>query len=82
MIKQRDTIMIVVAVFAGILLAILADKYAFNNSASRDTEVDVVPVIHTDFTSPSSQYFNSQSIDPTQLINIAPNNSQQPFNNN
>ena len=71
---------IVIAIFVGVFLSILADKYLFSNAASQNTEVDVVPVIKTDFPVLSSKYFNPHAIDPTQIVNIGPNSSQQPFN--
>ena len=77
--KQKDIIPIVIAVVAGIAVAIIADKVLFSNNAAQYTNVDNVPAIRTDFPMPSTAYFNSQSIDPTQIINISPNNSQQPF---
>jgi hypothetical protein len=80
--KQQDLALIAAGLIGGLVIAFVANKYLFTNSASQDTTVDVVPVIHTDFPSPPSAYFNSQAIDPTQIINIAPNNSQQPFNSN
>jgi hypothetical protein len=80
--KQKDLAVIGAALVAAIILSFVIDKYAFSNSASQNTQVDVVPAIHDSFPTPSTQYFNSQAIDPTQIININPNNSQQPFNNN
>lgn len=77
---QKDLITLAVAVFAGIILSVIAEKYVFSNAGSKNTQVDVVPAIHTDFPTPPSSYFNNQAIDPTQIINIAPNSSQQSFN--
>lgn len=79
--RQKLITVIAISIFAGVFLSILADKYLFSNAASNNTEVDVVPVIKTDFPLPSSKYFNPQAIDPTQIVNIGPNSSQQPFNN-
>ena len=76
-IKQNDIALIVVALVAGIIVSVIGGKYIFKSSAN--TQVDVVPVIRTDFPAPPSQYFNPQAIDPTQIINIGPNNTQQPF---
>ncbi len=78
--QQKDLIIIIVAVFCGLLLAYVSNKYLFSNAGSKNTQVDVVPVIKTDFPRPSSTYFNAQAVDPTQIINIGPNNSTQPFN--
>ena len=80
--KQKEIIMLGSSFLAAILVALLADKLLFSNSATADTQVDVVPVISTDFEQPSNQYFNPQAVDPTQIINIGPNNSQTPFNGN
>lgn len=77
--KQKEIVMLVGSLVASLFISIVADKFLFSNSASTDTRVDVVPVISTEFKAPSSQYFNSQAIDPTQIINIGPNNSQTPF---
>ncbi|HEY1645608.1 MAG TPA: hypothetical protein VGF75_04480 [Candidatus Saccharimonadales bacterium] len=78
--RQKDIIALVVALIAGVFMSLLVDKFAFSNSASQNTEVDVVPTIHTDFPAPSIAYYNSQAVDPTQIINISPNSSSQPFN--
>jgi hypothetical protein len=78
--KQTDWVLLAAGLIGGIFLAFLANKFVFTNAGSKNTQVDVVPTIHTDFPSPSKKYFNSQAVDPTQIINIGPNNSQQPFN--
>lgn len=78
--QQKDYVLILVAVVGGIFISVIANKYLFSNAGSKNTQVVVVPVIHTDFPAPSSVSFNAQAIDPTQIINIGPNNSQQPFN--
>lgn len=79
MLKNQKAIYLVVGLVAGLFMAFVANKFIFTNSGSKDTTVDVVPVIKTDFETPPTKYFNSQAVDPTQIINIAPNNSQQPF---
>ena len=76
--KQKDIVLLFAGLIGGIVVAFVANKYLLSNSHA-NTQVDVVPVIRTDFQTPSSTYFNSQAIDPTQIINISPNNSQQPF---
>ncbi len=79
--KQKEIVMLAGSLLGAIFIAILADKFLFSNYVSTGTQVDVVPVISSDFKAPSSKYFNPQAIDPTQIINIGPNNSQTPFNN-
>jgi peroxiredoxin len=79
MFKSQKAIYLVVGLVGGLIVAIIANKVIFSNAASQNTQVDVVPVIKTDFIAPSSKYFNNQAIDPTQIINISPNNTTQPF---
>lgn len=77
--KQNDIIAIVVAVVIGLIISIFASKIFFSTPSNLSQQVEVVPTITTNFPAPSSEYFNNQSIDPTQIINIAPNNNQTVF---
>jgi len=79
-VKQNDLIVLIVSVFISIFVSVLASKLIFSSPTNLNQKVYVVPSISTNFTQPSSSYFNAQAIDPTQLINIAPSNNQQPFN--
>jgi hypothetical protein len=79
MFKSQKAVYLLVGLVGGLIIAIIANKLIFSNAGSKNTQVDVVPVIKTDFKSPPSQYFNSQAVDPTQIINISPQNSSQPF---
>lgn len=77
--KQKDLALIVAAaVFAGILSVIMA-RIIFATPKDRAQKVEVVDVITTDFDAPSNRYFNTASINPTQLIRIAENSNQTPF---
>ena len=78
--KQKDIIILIVALFVSMLASILVSKFVFSTPKNLDQQVDIVPSISTKFVTPSSTYFNSQALDPTQLINIAPSNNSQPFN--
>jgi hypothetical protein len=76
--KQKDIILLISALVVGVILSFVANNYLFSNAANSNTQVDVVPIIHTGFPMPSNKYFNHQAVDPTQTINISSNNSQ-PF---
>jgi hypothetical protein len=78
--KQKDIITLIVVGIVSIVVSIFASKLIFGSASSRTAQVDVVPVISSSFPAPSSTYFNSQSIDPTQLITIGNNNNPSPFN--
>jgi hypothetical protein len=78
--KQKDIVLLIVVVVVSVVISSFVSKLIFSTPANRSQQVDVVPVISASFPTPSSQYFNSQSIDPTQLITIGNNNNQTPFN--
>jgi hypothetical protein len=76
--KQNTIVsLIVIAVAAGII-SLIASKYLIISSATQQSAV-VVPVITSAFPTPSPSYFNSQSIDPTQLIQIGTTTNSNPF---
>ncbi len=78
--KQKDIILIVgVAVVSGVVAWFLSSKLIVTPS-HRQQQVEVVQTINTQFNQPDKAYFNSQSIDPTKLIQIGNNANSQPFN--
>jgi len=78
--KQKDLAVLgAVAVFSGIVAFIIAGK-AITTPANRQQQVEIVAPIDTQFSPPSSTYFNAQAIDPTKLIQIGPTSNQTPFN--
>jgi hypothetical protein len=78
--KQKDYALIIVIVFfSGIISFFLSGKI-FVTPSNRQQKVQTVDVIDADFQKPSEKYFNSQSFDPAQLIQIGANNNQNPFN--
>ena len=80
--KQKDIVLIVgIALFAGIISLVLS-KIIFVAPANRQVSVQVVEPIGTSFNSPSSKYFNANSIDPTLNIQIGGNNNPAPFKGN
>lgn len=78
--KQNDIITLIVTIFFSVVLSIVAANLLFSKASLSNQRVDIVPTIRTNFSIPNTQYFNNQSIDPTQIINIAPGNNQQYFN--
>ena len=78
--KQKDLALIAVVVAVGLVLAIVVSKFIFVSPKNRQQTVEVVPSISSDFQSPDTNYFNGQSVDPTQLITIGNSNNNNPFN--
>lgn len=77
--KRKDLIVIGVTVFvAGLVSYFICSKFLFSGSSHNQT-VEVVEAITSDFSLPDKTIFNSDAIDPTQLIQIGPNSNDQPF---
>ena len=77
--KQKDVALIIIVAFISGVLSLFASKALFSSSIGKQ-KAEVVQQISTDFPAPDSTYFNAQSIDPTQLIQIGNNNNTTPFN--
>ena len=78
--KQKDVaLIIVIAAISAILSFVLSSKI-FVTPTNRQQKVPVVDAINSTFPPPSSRYFNNQSVDPAQLVQIGSNNNQNPFN--
>lgn len=77
--KQKDIALIIVLVFVSGVLSFLFSGWIFAKPADRQQKAEVVDVITSDFPLPSTKYFNSNSIDPTQLIQIGNSNNPNPF---
>ncbi len=78
--KQKDLILIIVIVFISAILSLVLSNMIFTSPKNRHQSVEIVDAITSDFPTPDTKYFNSNSIDPTQLIQIGNNNNQTPFN--
>jgi hypothetical protein len=77
--KQKDIALIIVIAFISAIISFIASDKIFVTPANRQQEVEVVDVINPKFQIPSSKYFNSNSIDPTQESQIGSGNNQNPF---
>jgi hypothetical protein len=77
--KQKDLPIIIVVVFLSAIVSFIVSSKIFTPPQSRQQAVEVVPVINKDFPAADNKYFNAQSIDPTQIIQIGNSNNQNPF---
>lgn len=73
--KQKDIIVIIVVVFIAGLASYFISTKLFVKKGDTEQKAKVVEKISTDFNPPSNKYFNKQSVNPTQKINIG---DQQP----
>ncbi len=77
--KQKDIALIIVLVFVSGVVSFLLSGWIFAKPADRQQRAEVVDVITSDFPAPNTKYFNGNSIDPTQLIQIGNSNNPNPF---
>lgn len=77
--KQKDVSLIIVVIFISAVISFFVSTRIFVTPANRQQQVPVVDSIDSTFTKPSSKYFNDQSIDPTQQVQISNNANQNPF---
>lgn len=77
--KQKDIVLIIVVVFISAVVSLFASKFIVASPKNRQQQVEVVQPITADFPAPDTTYFNSSSIDPTQLITINQSNNSNPF---
>jgi len=77
--KQKDFVLIIVVAFIGAILSFFVSNKIFVTPANRQQDVEVVDTINPTFQLPSTKYFNSNSIDPTQSSQVGINNNQNPF---
>lgn len=78
--KRKDLPVIIVVVFVSAVLSFFVSRALFASANSRHQQVDVAQSISPRFPQPDSMYFNSNAIDPTQLIQVGTNNNTNPFN--
>jgi len=77
--KQKDIGVIALMVIISAVLSLIISNKIFTTPSDRQQEVEIVGPISSTFTSPSSTYFNSSSIDPTQSLQIGAFANQTPF---
>ena len=78
--KQQDIAIIIGIVMASCILSFVISSKVISTPSDRQQQVQVIPEISSRFNTPSSTYFNSSAIDPTQLLQIGNNSNAAPFN--
>jgi hypothetical protein len=79
--KSKDIGLIsFVAIISAILSIILSNLIV--PSSDKNQTVETVEVIKADFQRPPAQYFNSESVNPTQEIRIGQDEGSNPFSGN
>ncbi len=78
--KQKDLAVIIASAGISIVLAFIVANLLIGSPKHRQAEVKVLDPISSNFPIPDDKYFNSESINPTQPVQIGPNDNKQPFN--
>jgi hypothetical protein len=79
-VKQKDIALIIVIVVVSAAISLFVSKAIFTAPKNRQQQVDVVQPITSGFTQPDKQFFNGNSVDPTQPITASQNANPNPFN--
>jgi flagellar basal body-associated protein FliL len=79
-VKQKDLTLIIVVVFVSAVVALVVSRWIFASPQNRQQTAEKVDVIGPEFIAPSRKYFNAQSVNPTQQIEIGGSTNPNPFN--
>ena len=80
--KQKDIAMIIVIAAISAAVSFVVSNKLFVTPSNRQQKAEVVDKIDPSFQTPSSKYFNSSSIDPTQSSATTGSTNQAPTNGN
>ncbi len=77
--KQKDIALIVVIIVISTIVSIFVSNAVFGGKSSKNQTVETVPKITSTFETNNSPNYFQNGYDPTQLIQIGPNNNTNPF---
>jgi hypothetical protein len=78
--KQKDIAMLAIIVVVGAIASIIVSNMLFGTAKTRQKDVEVVPPISSTFQVQTHPDYFTGGYDPTQLIQVAPNDNTNPFN--
>lgn len=79
--KNKDITLIAVIGVATAIIALLVSNFLLTAPKDLKADVEVVQEITAEFPLPDGKYFNSESENPTRLIQIRENQTANPFTN-
>lgn len=77
--KQKDIALIILIGGVSAAISFAASHFLFAKPGDRQQQAAVVQPITTDFITPDKTFFNGNSIDPAQLIEVGGTNNPNPF---
>lgn len=78
--RKKDLPLVIVIGIFSLVVSLVLSNLIFNSSENKKLESAVVTPITNEFVDPDKKYFNDQSVNPTQKIQINENTNNQPFN--
>lgn len=78
--KQKDLTLVIVMVFISAVASLIISRLIFASPKNSAQTAEKVDVIGAEFTAPSREYFNANSVNPTQQIQIGGGSNPNPFN--
>jgi hypothetical protein len=78
--KQKDWALVLVMAFVGGVFALFISNFLFASPKNRQQKAEIVDAISASFPQPPSQYFNKDSVNPTQPVRIGNSTNPNPFN--
>lgn len=77
--KRKDISVLLVVAFVSAFLSVILSGLFFSTPEDRAQKVETAEVIETVFEVPDQKYFNSNSVNPTQNIQIGTDPNSNPF---
>lgn len=77
--KQKDVAMIILVSFFSAIVSFFVSNALFASPKNRQEKVEVVQEITSEFPTPDKKYFNENSRNPTQVIQIGEAPNPNPF---
>lgn len=77
--KKNDIALLASTVIVAAIFALIVTSVSVSKLVSTNQQVTTITTINASFHPPTSEYLNSNSIDPTLLITIGGNLNTAPF---
>lgn len=77
--KQKDIMLILIIAIISAVASFLLSRSLFGTTGDKAQKAEVVDAVSVEFPQPNPKYFNENSVNPTQVIQIGGSNNQNPF---
>lgn len=77
--KQQDIALIIVIAVIAAGISFFASTMIFSSGKNAELTVSQIDPISAEFKQPNTKYFNAESLNPTQLVQIGDSTHDNPF---